>query len=155
VRVIGDGFMVTFRTAAQALTFRMEEQNVLLGAPWPEEILETPYSKGLHDKGGKAFFVALSCDCSSIGPLQSRRCPTAPSLWTILSQCLPCSSIHLKSGKGHIAVTREFMVETRKCFNHGDTRAYDVGGIGSSQGSQNPTRRWIRITDSDLSLQLL
>jgi hypothetical protein len=56
VKVIGGGVMATFHTAAQALTFCMEIQNVLLGAPWPEGILETPYPKGLRDKGGKVFF---------------------------------------------------------------------------------------------------
>jgi hypothetical protein len=56
VKVIGDGFMAAFHTAAQALTFCMEVQNVLLGAPWPEGILETPYPKGLRDEGKKGLF---------------------------------------------------------------------------------------------------
>jgi len=30
-----------------------------LGAPWPEGILETPYPKGLHDKGRKVLFHGL------------------------------------------------------------------------------------------------
>jgi hypothetical protein len=57
--VIGDGFMAIFHTAAQALAFCMEVQNVLLGASWPEGILETSYPKALRDKGGKDFLRGL------------------------------------------------------------------------------------------------
>jgi hypothetical protein len=65
VKVIGDGFMATFRTATQALTFCMEVQHVLLGAPWLEGILETPYPKGLRDKGGKVFYRGLIASMSN------------------------------------------------------------------------------------------
>ena len=50
MKVIGDGLMTTFC---------MEVQNVLLGAPWPEGILETPYPKGLRDKGRNVLFRGL------------------------------------------------------------------------------------------------
>lgn len=51
-------------------------------------------------------------------------------------------------------MTREFLVEAQKMLQPRDTRADDVGGIGTSQGSQNPTRRWTWIAGSDSSLQL-
>src|SRR5438270_13678124 len=44
--------------------------------------------------------------------------------------------IHLKNGKGPHCGDREFLVEVRKMLQPLNTLAYDVGDIGSYQGSQ-------------------
>ena len=145
VKVIGDGFMVAFRTATQALAWCMRIQYDLLHAPWPQAILATPYAKTLRNIQGELLFrgltvrmcihwgapIALMCDITQrmdyIGPIVHRA----------------ARSIQKAKG-GQIVVTREFLVEARKMLQPEDTpasdKADDVGGIRTSQGPKFPTR---------------
>jgi class 3 adenylate cyclase len=139
VKVIGDGFMVAFRTATQALAWCMEIQNDLLSAPWPQELLGTPWAKTLSDKQGKVVFRGLrvrmcihwGAPIASMSDITNRMDYIGPVVHRA------ARSIQKAKG-GQIVVTREFLVEARKMLQPvgtpGTDKADDVGGISTSQG---------------------
>ena len=60
VKTEGDAFMVAFPTPTSALLWCFSVQNVLLNAPWPTEILESPYGKEVFDSDQNVIFRGLS-----------------------------------------------------------------------------------------------
>ena len=145
VKVIGDGFMVAFRTATQALAWCMAIQYDLLSAPWPEAILGTPYAKTLHDKRGKVVFRGLTVRmCIHWGapiPFMNDLTKRMDYIGPVVHRA--ARSIQKANG-GQIVVTREFLVEARKMLQPEVTpasgREDDVGGISTYQGLKS--RAW-------------
>lgn len=137
VKVIGDGFMVAFQTAIHALAWSMEIQHDLLSAPWPEELLGTPYAKTLCDKQGKVVFRGLTVrTCIHWGaPIMS--ISTVTKRVDYIGPVVHRAARSIQKAKGgQIVVTREFLVEARKILQPEDTpaisKADDVGGISTS-----------------------
>ena len=60
VKSIGDAFMITFRLAKAALSWSLDIQTELLGAPWPDAILRSPSGKQVRDKNSQLISQGLS-----------------------------------------------------------------------------------------------
>ena len=138
VKVIGDGFMVAFRTATQALACCMDMQYDLLSAAWPEAILDTPYAKVLRDNQGHVVFRGLTVRmCIHWGAPIACMSEVTKRMDYIGPVVHRAARSIQKAKGGQIVVTREFLVEARKMLQPGDTpvsgKADDVGGIGMSQ----------------------
>jgi adenylate cyclase len=137
VKVIGDGFMVAFRTATQALAWCMQIQSDLLSADWPEELLATPWAKTLRDNGGKVVFRGLTVRmCIHWGaPIVSMSAVTKRVDYIGPVVHRAARAIQKAKG-GQIVVTRELLAEARKMLQPDESPATDkadlVGGISTS-----------------------
>lgn len=139
VKVIGDGFMVAFQTATQALAWCMEIQSDLLNAPWPEELLDAPWARVLHDKSGKVVFRGLTVRmCIHWGAPIVSVSETTKRVDYIGPVVHRAARSIQKAKGGQIVVTREFLAEARKMLQPDENavtdKADDVDAISTSRG---------------------
>lgn len=60
VKTEGDAFMVAFSTVTSAVLWCFAVQQQLLDVPWPQEILNSPHCRAVHDAEGNVIFRGLS-----------------------------------------------------------------------------------------------
>ena len=65
VKTIGDGYLVAFASASQALRWCFDVQEGLLSSDWPSEVLQSPHAAKLHDEAGNVVFAGLSVRMSA------------------------------------------------------------------------------------------
>ena len=65
VKTIGDGYMVAFGSALQALNWCFDVQEGLVKADWPPEVLQSPHAAKLRDEAGNVVFAGLSVRMSA------------------------------------------------------------------------------------------
>ncbi len=118
VKIIGDGFMVAFQTAKDALTWCLETQWELLNAEWPEEILSTPHAEESDDKAGNTVFrglkVRMSIHWGTPIVLLNAITQRMEYIGPMVHRTARCMS---KAKGGQVLVTHDFLVAAKKAVN--------------------------------------
>lgn len=108
--------MVCFRTPTSALLWCFTVQQLLLGAAWPSQILESEHGKEIYDTEGRIIYRGVSvrmglhwgAPVCEIDPITNRMDYFGPMV-------NKASRISSEADGGQITISSDFLAEIRKC----------------------------------------
>lgn len=141
VKVIGDGFMVAFQKANDALTWCLDTQWDLLNADWPPEVLTASYAQEVRDKHGHLVFrglrVRMSIHWGTPIILVNSITRRLEYIGPMVHRTARCMSI---AKGGQLVVTHDFLTELARSlgvaeFQDGEPQeGIDGQGMSNRQG---------------------
>ena len=155
VKVIGDGFMVAFQTAKDALTWCLETQWELLNAEWPAEILSTPHGEEKDDKAGNTVFrglkVRMSIHWGAPIVLLNAITQRMEYIGPMVHRTARCMS---KAKGGQVVVTQDFLVAAKKALNGIEARDGKLEDGANDQGTHSlELTVWSRVSRLIVQIQ--
>jgi adenylate cyclase len=117
VKTEGDAFMVCFPTSTSALRWCFSVQQLLLEAPWPQEVLSSVHGEEVADEDGNVIYRGLSVRMGTHwgapvwepDPVTRRMDYFGP----IVNRAARISAV---ADGGQITVSADFLADIRKCL---------------------------------------